>query len=619
MSNQKTEQSIITQLIEQGELNQILASPLGLVTLISFILLACLYINKGFSRRKKLARARWAGDREIKAARKQACKQLEQGKYNKVALYISRTATDLPIRVKGKYLLRIPASKERLYFPDANRGIFVSGVNGSGKSYSCIDRLLWSAFDQGLPVLHFDHKYNQGDESQTARIAGYALERGYKVSIFAPGYPESGIINPLDFLEDEFDDAIARELALTINANSRLADKTKGDPFFTAAANLLTQGIFQVAKKSKYPDILMGLELLRLAKLPERIDGADMSEWIKKSFSQLEGTKESEKTVASIIGTTLELFNRFSVRQLLPAFCGKTNIDLDLTGRKLLIFGASERTRKITSPLLAAIIQMVITQNMATKRNHALVCCLDEFATIYLPYLANWLNEKREQGFVGILGLQSYTQLEQYYGREGANIIFTGCVTKLLFNPGSEITAEKYVRYLGEEEVMNTSSKTNRNKSGTNTDISKDYGRRPLFELSQFNTLPKGRAVIINPGFANYNQANLPLLHQIRLSEDIPLLQKRSVEKWNEYKQVLISKNDKEHLDEDALKKRKAEAEWLLPLPKNEDNKQSQVEDDRQFMNNKPHLKRTTNEGEDEWLNQNPCPEGTLRVRKTMQ
>jgi type IV secretory pathway TraG/TraD family ATPase VirD4 len=69
------------------------------------------------------------------------------------------------------------------------------GGPGSGKTFSVIDQALLSAIDQGFPVLLYDFKY----PTQSKRIAGYAKSKGYKVNIFAPGYRESEICNPIDF------------------------------------------------------------------------------------------------------------------------------------------------------------------------------------------------------------------------------------------------------------------------------------------------------------------------------------------------------------------------------------------------------------------------------------
>ena len=64
--------------------------------------------------------------------------------------------------------------------------------------------------DQGFPIILYDYKYAE----QSSRIAGIAADAGYKVSIFAPSFPESGICNPLDFIRDATDVDMARQVAI---------------------------------------------------------------------------------------------------------------------------------------------------------------------------------------------------------------------------------------------------------------------------------------------------------------------------------------------------------------------------------------------------------------------
>jgi type IV secretory pathway TraG/TraD family ATPase VirD4 len=123
--------------------------------------------------------------------------------------------------------------------PDAQRGIAVCGGPGSGKTFSVIDPAVRSAINQGFPIILYDFKY----PSQTSRIAGYAAENGYNVRVFAPGYPESDVCNPLDFLKEDTDSLMARQMAEVLNKNFSTGGANKSeDPFFTQAGDQLTEG-----------------------------------------------------------------------------------------------------------------------------------------------------------------------------------------------------------------------------------------------------------------------------------------------------------------------------------------------------------------------------------------
>jgi type IV secretory pathway TraG/TraD family ATPase VirD4 len=178
--------------------------------------------------------------------------------------------------------------------------------------------------------------------------------------------------------------------------------------------------------------------------------------WTSRPLSQLISVKDSEKTAVSIIGTAQRMFQRFLKRDFVGAFCGKTTLPLDLDGKQLIVFGLDRNNRDIVGPLLAAILHMIVTRNVSrtVPRSNPLIVALDELPTLYLPALVNWLNENREDGFVGILGYQNIAQLEKVYGKELTRAIFGGTATKFIFNPQDTESAKLFSDYLGEMEIQ---------------------------------------------------------------------------------------------------------------------------------------------------------------------
>jgi type IV secretory pathway TraG/TraD family ATPase VirD4 len=566
----------LIEILTESGFTEIFYSPLGLLLLITVAgVVWGSFISGGAGSKHKLARARWAGSKEKKAARKQACKQMEARKHNQVALYISSGKVSLPVRVGNKYLLQIPKSQKRLYLPDVQRGMLVCGSPGSGKTYSVINPSLRSAIDQGFSIFLYDLKYHQlkspTDKAmgQTAKLAGYALARGYKVWILAPGFKESCIANPLDFLQNESDAAMARQLAIVLNKNLKLSSgDNDSNLFFSNAGDLLTQGLFQIAKGTKYPDILMCFTILSLPNLITRLQNADLNLWTRVAFSQFLSVAQSPETAANIIGTALGLFTRFIIPEVLSCFCGRTNLPPEMTERQFVIFATDDERRDVIAPLIASVLHLQATHNLAKPRTTPLILSLDELPSIYLPQLASWLNQKRENGLCSILGLQNLAQLEATYGKENAESIFTGCVTKCFFNPSNSNSAETFSQYLGEEEITNSRlSRSSSLKQGGSTSYSLEVSKRRLLEASQFNTLPAGKAVIISPGFKSGQEVALPLLETIKLSEKVEKeLETESVKLWYEYQQQFISQSQQKPITQEDLKVRLEEAERLLPL-----------------------------------------------------
>ncbi|BAZ02851.1 hypothetical protein NIES37_68640 [Tolypothrix tenuis PCC 7101] len=550
-------------------------SPMGLALLVSVGALMLAKAMEGRGASNKLARARWAGAREKTAARKLACKQITERRHNRVALYIGTPVGTKSQVVDNKRITNIPEDKSRLYLPDVQRGILVCGGAGSGKTFSMINPLVRSAIDQGLPIILYDFKYahqesaTAGAKGQAPKLAGYAAMHGYEVSILAPGFPESCVANPLDFLRSETDAEMARQLAIVLNRNFKLSsggDVSDGG-FFVNAGDQLAQAIFMLARGTDFPDIMMCHAILSLPKLIDRIQQAALNPWVKVAFDQFLSVAGSPETAASIVGTTSGLFTRFMTPSTLSGFCGQTNIPLDLKGRKMVVFGMDKEKRDVISPLLVSILHLLCSRNLADKRTEPLLLALDELPTLYLPALVDWLNQNREDGLICLLGLQNLSQLEKSYSRETTNAIFGGCATKAFFNPQDDVAAERFSNFLGDEQIKyRERSRSSGGKGGASTSISEQNSTRNLFEVNQFNTLPEGRAVIVSPGFRSGQNVSIPLLEQIRIPPSDMNLESKSIEKWYELQQKFISQSTLLIPSAKELERRNLAAERLLPL-----------------------------------------------------
>jgi type IV secretory pathway TraG/TraD family ATPase VirD4 len=93
--------------------------------------------------------------------------------------------------------------------------------------------------------------------------------------------------------------------------------------------------------------------------------------------------------------------------RILSAFCGKTTIPLDLTGKQMIVMGLDREKRDVVAPLLAMVLHMIVTRNVTQKRQVPLVLALDELPTLYLPALVQWLNENRSMIDVAALLIPS--------------------------------------------------------------------------------------------------------------------------------------------------------------------------------------------------------------------
>ncbi|BAZ71023.1 transfer complex protein TrsK-like protein (plasmid) [Fischerella sp. NIES-4106] len=404
--------------------------------------------------------------------------------------------------------------------------------------------------------------------------------------VFAPGFGESETCNPLDLLKDEEDAIAAAQMTSVISRNFDRGSNNSGDKFFEEAGESLVEGILLVTKAiatlsgdEKYCDLMTAQAILSLPDLAARLEAASKSKlkiWTTRPLSQLISVKHSQKTAASIIGTAQRMFQRFLKKDFVGAFCGKTTLPLDLDGKQLIIFGLDRNNRDIVGPLLAAILHMIVSRNVSrtVPRKDPLVVALDELPTLYLPSLVNWLNENREDGFVGILGYQNISQLEKAYGKELTRAILGGTATKFIFNPQDPESAKLFSDYLGEMEIQFNSKSRSTGKGGGSHSTNEQRQKRHLWEPAQFAKMGTGKAVIINPAYTRGSEAYVPLLQTLKVPlADIEEMN-WSESKWNFIQQRLIAQNS-QSIVTDAQRsqqflERRSLVEKLFPMPEQE-------------------------------------------------
>jgi type IV secretory pathway TraG/TraD family ATPase VirD4 len=476
------------------------------------------------SKKGRMASARWAGSKEKMSARKAAIKQINERKRDGLTTWINTpiiTPLDKPKERSGKVVDRyhIAPQHHTVFIPDGQRGTTVCGAPGSGKTFSVIDPMIRSVIDQGFPICLYDFKFPGG---QAEIHAAYARNRGYDVRIFAPGFEGTESCNLLDFLKSADDSETAGQIAKVLNSNFSLNGGKGGeDPFFQLSGDQLIKAVLQLAKLSEFPDFLTCQKILALdsSDLIDRVKAADISPWVKTSWDQFISMRQSEKTAASVAAIASLMFTNFVSPDILPCLCGKSTIPLDLEGKQMIIFGMDQNRRDIIGPILATVLHMIVTRNIAKTRVDPLAVFLDELPTLSLPSLVNWLNESRSAGFCGVLGYQNMTQLEKAYGKENSRAILSGCNTKFIFNPGEYESAKYFSDYLGDEEIHYRQKSRSNSKSGGSSSSSDQDKTKKMFSPEEMLKLPAGHCIFINPAYANQHEASIPIKLKVEIGD----------------------------------------------------------------------------------------------------
>ncbi|BAT56751.1 transfer complex protein TrsK-like protein (plasmid) [Nostoc sp. NIES-3756] len=504
----------------------------------------------------KLASSYWGGSKETNNAKKKAVKQIESPKCDSAALFIGQHKFKGVKTQKG-------TSAIPLYVPDAQRGTAAIGAPGSGKTFSAINPMIYSSIDQGFPIVLYDFKY-----PSQAKVAAYAKLKGYDVHIFAPGFPETSVCNPLDFLRDSGDAETARQLATVINKNFRILSNASEDGFFGPSGDQLTQAILMLTKEfGERADIMTAAAILSSEQMVNRLMAANLNPWIRIAFGQLFSSAGSEKTVAGITATASLMFTRFMAKNTLGCFLGQTTLPLEIKGKQMIIFGLDRERRDAVGPLMTSILHMTIARNIASKRKDPLIVALDELPSIYLPDLYRWLNESRSEGFCGIIGFQNMGQLEKSYGKEISKAILGACSTKFIFNPGENESAQLFSGYLGEEEIRYKHKSRSTGGGKPSTTVSEQEKTKKLFESAQFLKLPPGKCVFINPAYANKNEGSVPLLKTIKIPKLILSIEEYNQQQWDKLVVKMAIKSTQSTPTQQDLDQRIALVDRRLPIP----------------------------------------------------
>jgi type IV secretory pathway TraG/TraD family ATPase VirD4 len=518
-----------------------------------------------------LASARWAEKKEKATARRTAIQQINERKHNGLTTWINApkiTPLSHPQEQSGKPMKRfkIAPHASTIFLPDGQRGTAVAGAPGSGKTFSVIDPMIRSVIEQGFPIVLYDFKF----PGQTEGHAAYAKEMGYDVRIFAPGFQGTESCNLLDFMRNADDSETAAQIAKTLNKNFSLNGGKGGeDPFFQMSGDQLIKAVLQLAKLSAYPDFLMCQKILAIdpSELIDRVKAADISPWIRVSWDQFMSMRSSEKTSSSVAATASLMFSNFVSPDLLPCLCGESTIPLDLSGKQMLVFGMDQNRRDIIGPILATVLHMIVTRNVAKQRQDPLAVFLDELPTIALPSLVNWLNESRSAGFCGTLGFQNMAQLERAYSKEAAKAILSGCNTKVVFNPGEFESAQYFSNYLGDEEIQYKQKSRSSGKSGASQSVSDQERTKKLITPDEIVKLSPGSCILINPAYSNKQESNLPLKLKVRINKTELEKGEKARAGFKKFLAKLRKQSKLKPVTVEDIEIRATELDALIPLP----------------------------------------------------
>lgn len=403
------------------------------------------------------------------------------------------------------------------------------GAAGVGKTaywlYPCIEY----ACATGMSFLSTDTK---GD---VVRNYGTIAEKyyGYNVSVIDLRNPTRSHGNNLLHLVNKYFDLYkenpdclsykakaekyAKIISKTIISNGMDgASFGENSYFYDSAEGLLTATILLVAEfcKPEERHIVSVYKIIQELLAPSGQKGKNQFQQLMNLLPETHKAKwfagaalnTSEQSMASVMSTALSRLNAFLDSELEQILCFDTEIDAErFCKEKSAVFIVMPEENPNTFFMVSLIIQQlyreilaVADENGGKLKNRCVFFC-DEFGTLPKIESAEMMfSASRSRRLQIVPIIQSFAQLEQNYGKEGADVIIDNTQLTIFggFAPNST-SAEVLSKSLGSRTVMSGSV----SKSKNDPSQSLQMIERPLMTPDELKSLPKGTFVVMKTGF----------------------------------------------------------------------------------------------------------------------
>ncbi len=402
----------------------------------------------------------------------------------------------------------------------------MTAASGTGKTAYFLYPNLEYACASGMSFLALDTK---GD---LARKYGAVAKNhyGYQVSVIDLRHPSRADGNNLLTLINRYMDMSIQDpdnLAARARAEkyAKILAKTIVNPsgsesygqnafFYDAAEGLLTAVILLTAEfcPPEQRHIVTVFKLTQELSVPASQKG-------KTRFQQLmdilpddhkarwfagAALGSASQSMASVISTVLSRLNSFLDSELEQVLCFDGSIDAEIfTSRRcgiFLIVPEEDSTKNFMASLmiqnLSRELFFLADEHGGRLPNRAIFFC-DELGTMPAFDILPLFSAGRSRNLTLIPIIQTMSQLQKHYGKEGADIICDNCQVTIFggFAPNSGM-AESLSKNLGSKTVM--SGSVSRGKHDPSESL--QMIERPLMTADELKTMPKGQFIVMKTG-----------------------------------------------------------------------------------------------------------------------
>ena len=286
--------------------------------------------------------------------------------------------------------------------------------------------------------------------------------------------------------------------------------------FYDAAEGLLTATILLVAEfcKPEQRHIVSVFKIIQELLAPSGKKGRNQFQQLMELLPNDHKAKwfagaalnTAEQSMASVMSTALSRLNAFLDSELEQILCFDTEIDAEkFCKEKSALFIIMPEENPATFFMISLIIQQlyreilaVADENGGKLKNRCVFFC-DEYGTLPKIESAEMMfSASRSRRLQIVPIIQSFSQLEKNYGKEGAEIIVDNTQLTIFggFAPQSS-SAETLSKALGSRTVMSGSVSRSKNDPSESLQMIE----RPLMTADELKSMPKGQFVVMKTGF----------------------------------------------------------------------------------------------------------------------
>lgn len=286
--------------------------------------------------------------------------------------------------------------------------------------------------------------------------------------------------------------------------------------FYDAAEGLLTATILLVAEfcEPEKRHIVSVFKIIQELLAPSNRKGKNQFQQLMELLPNDHKAKwfagaalnTAEQSMSSVMSTALSRLNAFLDSELEQLLCFDTEIDAEkFCTEKSAIFIIMPEENPNTFFMISLIIQQLYREILAVAdeqggklKNRCVFFC-DEFGTLPKIESAEMMfSASRSRRLQIVPIIQSFSQLDKNYGKEGAEIIVDNTQLTIFggFAPNSS-SAEILSKALGSRTVMSGSVSQGKNDPSRSLQMIE----RPLMTPDELKSMPKGQFVVMKTGF----------------------------------------------------------------------------------------------------------------------